>query len=138
MTHKQVLIIRKDLKMRRGKEISQASHASLGAILKQGSYHKAWVDDDNEVITPPQLIINLDERTQPWLQGIFKKITVYVNSEQELFDLQKAAQEKGLIECLIQDSGLTEFGGVPTYTCLAIGPDLEEKINEITGGLPLY
>ena len=47
------------------------------------------------------------------------------------------AIEKGLPCALIQDSGLTEFKGIPTYTCCAIGPAKEELIDEITGDLPL-
>jgi PTH2 family peptidyl-tRNA hydrolase len=68
---------------------------------------------------------------------MFKKICVSVNSEQELLDLHKAAVEAKIINSLIQDSGLTEFGGVPTYTTVAIGPDFEEKIDAITKHLPL-
>ena len=42
------------------------------------------------------------------------------------------------IEChLITDSGKTEFNGVPTNTCLAIGPDYVDEINKITGHLNL-
>jgi PTH2 family peptidyl-tRNA hydrolase len=42
------------------------------------------------------------------------------------------------VEChLIQDNGTTEFGGVPTYTCLALGPDLAEKIDPLTKDLKL-
>jgi PTH2 family peptidyl-tRNA hydrolase len=45
--------------------------------------------------------------------------------------------DAGLITALIQDAGLTEFGGVPTYTALAIGPDIDTKIDELTKDLPL-
>ncbi len=38
---------------------------------------------------------------------------------------------------LITDAGRTEFHGEPTNTTLAIGPDYSEKIDKITGGLPL-
>lgn len=72
-----------------------------------------------------------------WLEGKFKKITVSVDSEAELLSLQKESQNKGIIHCLIQDSGLTEFGGVPTYTSLAIGPAKAEIIDNITSHLKL-
>jgi PTH2 family peptidyl-tRNA hydrolase len=39
---------------------------------------------------------------------------------------------------MIQDSGRTEFHGQPTLTACAIGPDLAERIDEITGDLTLY
>lgn len=127
-THKQVIVIRKDLKMRRGKECAQSAHASLGAILGLGTYQN----------NNTELLLKLDGRSIPWLTGRFAKICVTVNSEKELLDLQKQAEEKGLINCLIQDSGFTEFSNIPTYTTLAIGPDHREKIDEITKHLKLY
>jgi len=39
---------------------------------------------------------------------------------------------------LITDGGLTEFGGVPTRTCLGIGPDYDDRIDPVTGDLELY
>jgi len=122
MSHKQVLVVRKDLKMRRGKEIAQGAHASMGAIL-------------GLLKTPLGLE---DPRAKPWLEGRFKKVTVQVESEEELLRLQKHAQELGLIECLIKDSGLTEFHGVPTNTVLAIGPDTEANVDAVCGDLKLY
>lgn len=122
MSHKQVIVIRKDLKMRRGKEIAQGAHASMGAILKV-----LKADGNLE-----------DPRVKPWVEGKFKKICVQVESEAELLSIQRLAQELGLIECLIVDSGLTEFGGVPTMTTLAIGPDTEERVNLVTSNLKLY
>jgi PTH2 family peptidyl-tRNA hydrolase len=72
-----------------------------------------------------------------WLNDIYTKVCVYVNSEQELLDIYNKAKEANIPCSLIQDCGLTEFGGVPTYTCVAVGPDWNDKINEITGHLPL-
>lgn len=72
-----------------------------------------------------------------WLQGRFTKICVSVDSEAELHEIYGKAQEAGIPCYLIQDCGATEFGGVPTYTCCAIGPDQEEVINPITGHLKL-
>jgi PTH2 family peptidyl-tRNA hydrolase len=43
----------------------------------------------------------------------------------------------GIKHHVVTDSGLTEFGGVPTKTCVAIGPDKSSKIDIITGGLEL-
>lgn len=47
------------------------------------------------------------------------------------------AKDAGLIVSLIIDAGLTEFGGVPTNTCIAIGPSWEDDVNKITGHLKL-
>ena len=114
--YKQIIAIRKDLKMRRGKECAQVAHASMKATLE-----------------------NMDaEPVQLWLAGAFAKICVTVNSEQELLDLKNQAEEAGLITALIQDAGRTEFHNVPTYTTLAIGPDKLDKIDPVTEHLKLY
>ena len=72
-----------------------------------------------------------------WKDGIFTKACLGVDSEEELLDIYNKAQEAGLPVALITDSGLTEFKGVPTNTCMAIGPDRIEKIDAITGHLKL-
>lgn len=123
--YKQIIILRKDLNMRKGKMIAQGCHASMAAILNLGK-----IDETG-------LHIPKDERIWSWLTGKFKKITVSVNSEQELLDIHKKAQEAGLISALIQDSGLTEFKGIPTYTSVAIGPDRSDNIDPLTKHLPL-
>lgn len=121
MNTKQVIIIRKDLNMRKGKMVAQGAHASM-AVLLEYLYHR------DETIPLPM---------RHWLADKFTKICVYVNSEQELLEFHQKAK-MSLIPCsLICDAGLTEFGGVPTYTAVAIGPDLSEEIDKITGGLPL-
>lgn len=125
MSHKQMIILRKDLNMRKGKMVAQGSHASMSVLLQCGSR-----DGD-------KLVFQMDERSEPWLTGRFKKICVSVNSEKELLDLYQKAKEDGLLCSLIQDAGLTEFGGVPTYTAVAIGPDKNEIIEKLTGHLPL-
>lgn len=112
---KQVILIRKDLNMSRGKEIAQACHASMKATLEHME----------------------DERVKTWLSGMFKKVALVVENEEELIRLHQLALEKGLITSLIEDSGLTYFHGVKTKTTVAIGPDEEEKINELTGHLKL-
>lgn len=130
---KQVIVIRKDLKMRRGKEIAQGSHASIAFLTRKIQRYLNDVKYEEkhfaEYISP----IELD-----WINGIFAKVCVRVNSEEELLEIERKAKEAGL-EChLITDRGLTEFGGVPTHTCLAVGPDESEKIDAITGHLELY
>jgi len=112
---KQIIVMRKDLKMPRGKEIAQGAHASMKAT-----------------------ILNMDDsRVQQWLSGMFTKIAVGVNSEEELLDVYTKAREAGMIAELITDSGLTVFNGVPTNTCIAVGPDTHENLQAITGHLRL-
>jgi PTH2 family peptidyl-tRNA hydrolase len=127
MTHKQVIVVRKDLGMRKGKCVAQGAHASLGAILSLMARH-----EDGSRTLPA------DDRVNPWLDHSFTKPVVYVTSEAELLEIHSKATEAGLIACLIRDNGTTEFKGVPTYTAVAVGPDLIEKVDEITGHLPLF
>lgn len=138
--YKQVIVVRKDLNMRKGKMVAQGAHASLAAVLSC-----AQSKDLNKdfVVLPLTNSIPLKDN-QPyrtplgeWILGNFKKVCVSVNSEQELLDIYNKATKAGLTASLIQDSGLTEFDGVPTYTSVAVGPDSDEKVNEITGNLPL-
>lgn len=120
---KQVIVIRKDLKMRRGKEIAQGSHASSMFLLHE------WNLLGNIIIS---------EVEQEWLQSGFPKVVCRVNSEQELLELYEHALDLGLASHIVQDEGRTEFNGVPTYTALAIGPDYSEKIDPVTSHLELY
>ena len=115
---KQVIVMRKDLNMRRGKQIAQGCHASLKVLLDN---QKRWEE--------PAI--------KSWLEGLFAKICVSVNSETELLDVYEKALNLGIPCSLILDSGLTEFNGVPTLTCCAIGPWWREEIDVITGGLQL-
>jgi PTH2 family peptidyl-tRNA hydrolase len=134
-THKQVIVIRKDLKMRRGKEIAQGCHASMGAILKLGQYFTAENAEGSPTHT---FVANLDDRVSPWLMGRFAKIVVTVDSESALLELNEQAEKAHILSCLIKDAGFTEFRGVPTYTALAIGPDYSDMVDQITKELPLY
>ena len=122
---KQVIVIRHDLKMRRGKQIAQASHASMSFICRRlQNQRSVSLDDFSEV-----------ERS--WLTGAFAKICCRVNSEEDLMGIHDKAVASGLEVHLITDSGKTEFHGQPTRTCLAIGPDVAEKIDALTGHLEL-
>ena len=136
MKTKQVIVMRKDLGMRKGKMCSQAAHASIGALLSL--FRKEDVNDDrgNHYY---RYMVRFSETSvlDDWLNGFFTKICVSVNSEEELLDIYKKAQDAGLPVKLITDSGLTEFHGQPTNTCLCIGPYDSEEIDKITGDLSL-
>src|SRR3990167_2421632 len=113
---KQVIIVRKDLNMRKGKMCAQVAHASMKFLTKNYK-------------TGELLISEIDEMAQKWLKGSFAKIVVGVNSEEELKEGFRAEE--------IIDSGFTEFNGVPTLTCICLGPDYVEKLDKITGHLKL-
>ena len=133
---KQVIVLRKDLKMRRGKMCAQAAHASMKVFLDIGSIKEIdCLKDIPHYDRHLQIPITLEMWL--WFTGIYTKICVYVLSEDALLAIHKQAIEAKLPVALIKDVGKTEFHGVPTYTCLAIGPDKSEKIDKITGDLPL-
>ena len=124
---KQVIVMRKDLKMRRGKEIAQGCHASLGVVLaamRKNKYTFKFKIEKNSI-------------WDAWLNGRFSKICVYCKDESELLELYQNAQDAGIPAVLITDAGLTEFNGVPTKTCIAIGPAKPDEIDEITKHLKL-
>lgn len=126
---KQVIVVRKDLNMRKGKIASQVAHASMAAILNLG---ETITGGDSE----KYLVIPLN-KIEDWLLGSFTKIVVGVDSEEELLNLYHAAVELGNITALIKDEGRTEFHGVPTYTALAIGPGHYADIDFLTRELKL-
>lgn len=128
---KQVIIIRKDLKMRRGKEIAQGAHASMAFLLGK------LTSTDFNSNGPTEFKCRLTPLELAWLSGNFKKVCVQVNSEEELLRIHNAAKIAGLESHLVRDQGLTEFNE-PTYTCCAIGPNLSDDIDKITGNLTLY
>lgn len=132
---KQVIVMRKDLNMRKGKMVAQGAHASMMVFFN--FLKKQTTDGDNLIyeMCIPGSDVGRDICT--WIDGIFKKITCGINSEEELLETYKTAEEKGLPCSIVRDAGLTEFGGIPTYTCCAIGPARAEHIDEITGNLKL-
>ncbi len=128
MEAKQVIVWRADLKVRKGKCMAQAAHASLGAILSISERKDGKILIDT----------NKNNYLKSWLESRFTKITLQCENEKELIELYNKAKNAGLICSLITDSGLTEFNGVPTKTCIAIGPDDPKEIDKITGKLKLY
>lgn len=135
MQTKQVIIVRKDLKMRKGKMIAQGSHASLGAVFSQ-SYIDEELSEHTE-LSHRMKIVPLTPEIEDWFNFRFTKICVGCDSKEELLSLAEKAKEAGLLHFVCKDAGLTEFKGVETYTALAIGPGLSEEIDKITSHLKL-
>ena len=110
---KQVIIMRGDLPISRGKIAAQACHASLG------SYKRA------------------DERKiKKWEQEGGKKVVVKVNDLKELYQVFELIKATDMPYFLVTDAGHTELPE-STVTCLGIGPDDDEKIDKITKELKL-
>lgn len=143
---KQVIVVRKDLNMRKGKIAAQASHASLGALLKMFSKElcTSFINDKNlQTYTRYSVQFTQDSILDKWLNGIFTKVVVSVDSEAELDSIYDAIQtynqtvdEK--IPCvMIEDAGLTEFHGIKTKTCIGVGPFKSDIIDTFTKHLKL-
>ena len=149
MNTKQVIVFRKDLlkgpnAIRKGKFGAQCAHASLGALLTLFSVYKqelvrlgTFDVEPGKIQYEYNLTFGKDSVLDDWLNGKFTKIVVSVDSDEELVALNKALDETYIPHALITDSGLTEFHGVPTNTCLGIGPYEAEEIDKFTGNLPL-
>jgi PTH2 family peptidyl-tRNA hydrolase len=132
MASKQVLVMKKFPKnrnLRTGKYVAQGAHAALGAIFSLGR-----MDPDLQ-----HFVISTENPfVYEWIVGRFTKVTVYVETDEELEAIYVKAREAGIAAALITDAGLTEFAGVPTITAVGVGPDNVEKIDALTGHLPLF
>lgn len=132
MAAKQVLVMKKfpkDRNMRTGKYVAQGAHASLGALLSLGK-----LNDDRTTLS----IDVTNPFVYEWVIGRFTKVTVYVETDDQLAAIYNEARRAGIATALITDAGLTEFNGVPTLTAVGVGPDDAAKIDKITGHLPLF
>jgi PTH2 family peptidyl-tRNA hydrolase len=126
METKQVIVLRKDLNMRKGKMVAQGAHASM----------KVFFDRMSE-ISKTHIEVDFTDEMREWFNGTFTKVCVGVSSEQELLAVYQAACDAGLPCSLITDAGKTEFGGVPTKTAVAVGPAACADVDKITGQLGL-
>ena len=127
---KQIVVMRKDLGMRKGKMIAQGGHAVLGVFLER--IQEVTINESEK-----GHLIHLTEEMEQWIKGYNTKICVGVDSEEELVHIYEQAKEADLPVYIVTDAGLTEFGGVPTKTCLAIGPADAKAIDAITSHLKL-
>jgi len=110
---KQAIVIRKDIKMEKGKIVSQGCHASILAYLKvKESDGKKWIKEG------------------------MKKIVLKVYSEKDLIELYKLSKKEKVPCELIVDRGLTQIKS-GTVTALGVGPAEDKKIDKITGKLKL-
>lgn len=138
MSVKQVIVFRRDLKCRKGKLLAQSGHAAMMFLSEQ--LRSPEVDDNVRIFVKDkvQKIVLLTQEQQAWFDGLFTKICLVVDGEAQLRDLYDKAKEAGLTAHMVIDAGLTEFAGVPTLTCIAIGPHEASRLGPVTAGLDLY
>ncbi|OED30451.1 peptidyl-tRNA hydrolase Pth2 [Methanosphaera sp. WGK6] len=110
---KQVIVMRTDLKMGKGKIAAQACHACLGCYKKSDK-----------------------ENIRKWEFTGQKKVVLKISSEEELLKLHTLVKETNLTCCLITDAGHTQIEP-STRTCLGIGPGPDDEIDKLTGHLKL-
>ena len=125
---KQVIVMRKDLKMPSGKIAAQASHASMAALFEKSKRTNTSINID----------FSEDTALERWLNERFTKVVLQVKSEAKLIEIYNKAKEANLPVALITDAGFTVFDGVPTKTCLAIGPVYPGQLEGITDKLQVY
>lgn len=132
---KQVIVMRTDLKMRKGKMIAQGAHASMKVFFDRipEGFSLSFPEGFERV----QIPIAVSGPMFAWMFGIFTKVCVRVESEADLLEVYERAKASHIPCALITDAGKTEFNGVPTKTCCAIGPAMPSEIDPITGNLKL-
>jgi PTH2 family peptidyl-tRNA hydrolase len=106
--------------------IAQGAHASLKVLTDRKR------DSDDARYT-----IELTPAMAAWLTGRFTKVCVSVDTEAALDAVVERARAANVPVALIVDAGKTEFHGVPTKTCCAVGPAWSDEVDAITGMLPL-
>lgn len=142
---KQVILIRKDLQMPAGKLGAQVAHASLACILQMGKWAAGMRTNKVpgeclDLIGTDTFSIELEfgSPVHDWMTKSFPKITLEVKNEAQLKRYYDEAVAAGLPASWIVDAGRTVFNGVPTPTCVGIGPASREAIDAITKRLRVY
>lgn len=110
---KQVILVRMDLKLPKGKMAAQVGHACVEAVLRSDK-----------------------DKVKEWRSSGMMKIVVKVRDEKELYRYKQTAEDDGLKTAVITDAGKTVVAP-GTVTCMAIGPDEDEKIDGVTGKLKI-
>ena len=111
--YKQVIVVRNDLKLSKGKLVAQACHASIDAYKK------------------------IDKKIrEAWEREGAKKVVVKVDDLKQLLEIKKRCHESGLPCVIINDAGRTELPP-GTTTVLGIGPCKESELDKVTGKLKM-
>jgi len=113
---KQVIVVRKDLRMGTGKIASQVGHAAVLGTEQSRKLNKLWL--------------------RSWFNEGQPKIVVKVNSLEELLQVQRDAEELRIPSVMVQDRGLTQIP-TGTLTCIGIGPAPSDIIDKVTSELKL-
>jgi PTH2 family peptidyl-tRNA hydrolase len=113
---KQVIIVRKDIKMGTGKLAAQVGHAAVMSYLETTKVNNKIAEE--------------------WLNTGGKKIVLKVENEESLRKLFGAFKYKKIPCALITDAGLTQLPP-GTVTALGVGPWATRELNPLTSMLKL-
>ena len=114
--YKQVIAVRTDLGMSKGKLAAQVAHGAVTAAERAR--------------------VTKQDIWRSWLREGQKKIVVKVTSEEEILDLRRLAVNNDIPQAIIRDAGMTELPP-GTMTVIGIGPSKSEEVDKITGELKL-
>mgnify|MGYP001043592211 CR=1 FL=1 len=112
--HKCIVLVRTDLKMTKGKIISQVSHGIINNSFKVNK---------NKLIN--------------WRENGEKIVTLKINNYQNMLNIYNKAINNNIISHIVIDQGLTQVD-TNTPTVCVLGPDKEKKFKDITSHLKLY
>lgn len=115
--------------MRKGKIAAQVAHASMKVFFDNMSI---FPGKEHLSQKPYARLYNLDEDMISWMKYIFTKIVLGCEDEQEIHDLANKAKALKIPHAVITDAGKTEFDGVHTITCIALGPCKAEIVEKLT------
>ncbi|MFZ0513235.1 MAG: peptidyl-tRNA hydrolase Pth2 [Candidatus Nitrosopolaris sp.] len=116
MTYKQVIVVRRDLRMGIGKMAAQVAHAAVLGAERTKQFNQVWF--------------------HRWFESGQAKVVVKVQSFEELIALRKDAENMSLIVVQVEDRGLTQIPA-GTTTCIGIGPAPTDLIDRVTSHLKL-
>jgi PTH2 family peptidyl-tRNA hydrolase len=136
---KQVIVIRRDLNIRRGKEAAQVAHASMkwiGERVQNGKNAALGGSKIEEYVIDS--LVEFSQAEWAWLNGSFTKIVCQVPDRPALLDVLDRAWSVDIMAHLVTDAGKTEFNGVPTDTAVAVGPAWADQVDLVTRELKLY
>jgi len=120
---KQVILVRKDLKLRRAAFAAMVAKASFGFLL-----------ENNDADRDDELKVSLTGSESQWLFGNSKRIVLNVDSEDALRRIANRAELEGISTYSLtkQSSEMSD-----ELMCLTLGPDEESIIDQLTSNLKL-
>jgi len=124
---KQVILLRRDLKLRRAEAAALASKASM-----------TFVVEGDESDRSGSVQVELSGIEAEWLLGTATRIVLGVNSEDAMRKLLLKAELQGVSTYEITGSSNGKADEGIQLIAAALGPDDSDKLDLITGNLKLF